>query len=109
VRSVPGSGDQVVAAAERAAEWAGDLPLVFGGDLNHSPAREPEVFDALEQRFGLTPPTARDAIDHLLLRGLDAADPPHKLPDEVRQLTSDDGVVLQLSDHSCVACTASMK
>jgi endonuclease/exonuclease/phosphatase family metal-dependent hydrolase len=109
VRSVPGSGEQVVAAAERAVEWAGELPLVFGGDLNHSPAREPQVFEELGRRFGLAPPTGSDAIDHLLLRGLDAVVPPHKLPDEVRQVRGGGGRLLQLSDHACVVSTAGMK
>jgi endonuclease/exonuclease/phosphatase family metal-dependent hydrolase len=109
VRSVPTSGEEVIAAAARAVEWAGELPLVFGGDLNHSPAREPHVFAELERRFGLAPPTPGDAIDHLLLRGLDVVEPPHKLPDSVRELTRDDGLLLQLSDHACVACMAGMK
>jgi endonuclease/exonuclease/phosphatase family metal-dependent hydrolase len=109
VRSVPGSGEQVVAAAEQAVEWAGELPLVFGGDLNHSPEREPDVFEALARRFGLAPATPGDAIDHLLLRGLEVVEPPRKLPDEVREPAFEDGRVLRLSDHSCVACTAGMK
>ena len=109
LRRVPGSGDGVVAAADRAVEWAGDLPLVFGGDLNHSPAREPEVFEQLVRRHGLAPPTPRDAIDHLLLRGLDVVEAPRQLPDSVRELPAGDGLLLRLSDHACVACTASMK
>ena len=109
VRRVPGSVQQVMAAAERAVAWAGELPLVFGGDVNHSPAREPALFDELAGRFGLAPPTAPDAIDHLLLRGLDPLDPPHRLPDSVRELPSGDGLLLRLSDHACVACAASMK
>jgi endonuclease/exonuclease/phosphatase family metal-dependent hydrolase len=108
VRSVPASGDEVVAAAAQAVAWAGELPLVFGGDLNHSPAREPRVFSELDRRFDLAPATPGDAIDHLLLRGLEVVEPPHKLPDSVRELTRDDGLLLQLSDHACVACTAGM-
>jgi endonuclease/exonuclease/phosphatase family metal-dependent hydrolase len=109
VRSIPGSGDQVVAAAERAVEWAAGLPLVFGGDLNHSPAREPEVFEQLAERFDLRPPTPGDAIDHLLARRLEVVDPPHKLPDSVRVVESGDGLPLRLSDHACVVFTAGMK
>jgi len=109
VRSVPDAGDQVVAAAERAVEWAGDLPLVFGGDLNHSPAREPRVFAQLEERFGLAPPTPGAAIDHLLMRGLEVVEPPRELPDSVREIKSDGGLSLRLSDHACVAAVASMK
>jgi endonuclease/exonuclease/phosphatase family metal-dependent hydrolase len=109
VRSVPSSGDELIAAAARAVEWADGLALVFGGDLNHSPAREPDVFGELERRFGLAPPTPGDAIDHLLLRGLDVVDAPRKLPDSVRELTRADGLLLQLSDHAYVACTAGMR
>ena len=109
VRSVPRSGEEVIAAAACAVDWAGTLPLVFGGDLNHSPARERDVFDELQRRFGLAPPTPGDAIDHLLLRGLEIAEPPRRLPDSVREPTRADGLRLQLSDHACVACTAGMK
>jgi endonuclease/exonuclease/phosphatase family metal-dependent hydrolase len=109
VHSAPGAAAQVVAAAERAVEWAGELPLVFGGDLNQSPAREPRVFEELERRFGLAPPTAPDAIDHLLLRGLELVDPPRRLPDAAREFPAGDGLVLQLSDHACVASIAGMK
>jgi endonuclease/exonuclease/phosphatase family metal-dependent hydrolase len=109
VRSVATSGDEVIAAAARAVEWAGALPLVFGGDLNHSLAREPKLFAELERRFGLAPPTPGDAIDHLLLRGLEVAESPHKLPDSAREVRRDDGLLLQLSDHACVVCTAGMK
>ena len=109
VRSVPASGDEVIAAAARAVEWAGELPLVFGGDLNHSPAREPQLFAELERRFGLAPPTPDGAIDHLLLRGLDVVERPARLPDSGRELRCDDGLLLRLSDHAYVACTAGMK
>ncbi len=60
-------GAEVLRAAGRALELAGDRPLVFGGDLNLSPARGPEVFAELAS-LGLAGPTADDAIDHLLCR-----------------------------------------
>ncbi len=109
VRSVPGSGEQVVDAAEHALDWAGGLPLVFGGDLNHSPAREPTVFDQLADRLGLAPATPGDAIDHLLMRGLEVVEAPRKLPDSARAIASGGRPPLQLSDHACVAAVASMK
>jgi endonuclease/exonuclease/phosphatase family metal-dependent hydrolase len=46
-------------AAEAADRWAGEAPLLFGGDLNQRPARDREVFDLLEQRFDLAPCRAR--------------------------------------------------
>jgi endonuclease/exonuclease/phosphatase family metal-dependent hydrolase len=109
VDSVPGAGAQVLEAARVAVAWARDLPLVFGGDLNLRPSRQPQVFDELDAAFGLAPPTARHAIDHLLVRGLELLDAPHALPDAVRQVRVGGGRVLQLSDHACVAATASMR
>jgi len=41
---------EVLTAAERATEWAGATPLVFGGDLNLRP-RETSVYETLERRF----------------------------------------------------------
>ena len=109
VDSVPGAGEQVLAAAERAIELAGELPLVFGGDLNLRVSRQPAVFEELARRFGLAPPTSHTAIDHLLVRGLDVVEAPHVLPDEARQLPAGDGRVLQLSDHPFVAAVVGMK
>ena len=49
----------VLRAAEAATEWAGDSPLLFGGDLNLRPAEDPGTFEALRERFGLTAPPTR--------------------------------------------------
>jgi endonuclease/exonuclease/phosphatase family metal-dependent hydrolase len=106
---VPLAGDQVLAAAARATEWAGDLPLVFGGDLNQRPGRQPRTFADLEARFGLAPPTAPHSLDHLLFRGLDVVEHPRELPAETREVRNRDGLLLQLSDHPCVAGSAGMK
>ena len=106
---VPGSDEQVIDAAARAVEWARELPLVFGGDLNqHLPGAAP-MFDELERRFTLAPPTPARSIDHLLLRGLAAVVAPHALEPETRELDAGDGLRLQLSDHPCVAATAGMR
>jgi endonuclease/exonuclease/phosphatase family metal-dependent hydrolase len=90
---------EVVAAAEAAVEWSAADPLVFGGDFNLRPDRQPEPFATLRRRFGLAEPTAPDAIDHVLARGLDVAEPPRRLPPEERELTEPDGRRLRLSDH----------
>jgi endonuclease/exonuclease/phosphatase family metal-dependent hydrolase len=90
VDSVRGAREQVLEAAARAVEWAGEVPLVFGGDLNLRVTRQPEVFAELERRHGLAPPTGPDAIDHLLVRGMDLLDPPRR------------GPLLDLSDHAYV-------
>jgi hypothetical protein len=57
-------------AAEAAADWAGDAPLVLGGDFNMRPETSRELFAELEHEFGLGPPTGPSSIDHLLSRGL---------------------------------------
>jgi endonuclease/exonuclease/phosphatase family metal-dependent hydrolase len=90
---------EVVAAAEAAAQWSGGDPLVFGGDLNLRPASDAEVFDLLRDRFGMREPTAPDAIDHVLARGLQIVAQPRLLAPEERELTEPDGLLLRLSDH----------
>jgi endonuclease/exonuclease/phosphatase family metal-dependent hydrolase len=96
------AGEDVLAAARGASEWAGDAPLLFGGDLNLRPAETPGVFAELAQRFDLaTPPTAPHAIDHLLARGLEVVDHPTPWPAERRE-TRQENRVLRLSDHAPV-------
>ena len=47
------AGEDVLHAARAAGEFAGDAPLIFGGDLNLRPAEDPEVFERLREDFGL--------------------------------------------------------
>jgi endonuclease/exonuclease/phosphatase family metal-dependent hydrolase len=91
----------VLRAAEAATEWAGDAPLLFGGDLNLRPTENPGAFEALRERFGLDGPTGPGAIDHLLARNLEIAEAPSALPPERRELFRD-GLRLRLSDHAPV-------
>ena len=93
--------DELRLAAERSAEWAGDAPLILGGDFNMRPERVPEIFTELERDHDLRAPTAPDSIDHILVRGLDIVEPPHAWPEESRTLTYD-GLRLRLSDHAPV-------
>ena len=89
-------------AARTAAEWAGPAPLVLGGDFNVRPRRASELFDELAGDVGLVAPTGPDAIDHLLVRGLDVVAAPAAWPDEKRELeiTRNAGKRrLRLSDH----------
>ncbi len=90
-------------AALAAVEWAGDRPLIVGGDFNVRPRRTP-LFDELAERFGLTAPTGPDSIDHLLARGLDVVDPQTPWAPEERELPYE-GLRLRLSDHAPVAAT----
>ena len=91
----------VLLAARAAAEFAGGGPLLFGGDLNLRPAEDPEVFERLDEEFGLTGTTAPRAIDHLLSRGLEVREGPTAWPAEQRELPLE-GRALRLSDHAPV-------
>jgi endonuclease/exonuclease/phosphatase family metal-dependent hydrolase len=102
VDSVAGAASQLLEAAALAVEWSGSRPLLFGGDLNLRVTRQPEVFTQLSERFGLAAPTARDAIDHLLVRGFDVLEPPRRAAPERREVDVGGGRVVQLSDHAYV-------
>lgn len=94
--------EDVLRAARAASEWAGDSPLVFGGDLNLRPAKQSHLFERLREEFGLDGfPTADDAIDHVFCRGLEVLEPPAQWPPEKRELPLD-GRALRLSDHAPV-------
>jgi len=92
--------EDVLLAARAATDWAGEAPLLFGGDLNLRPAETPGVFAELAQRFGLsTPTTGPRAIDHLLARGLEPVAPPAPWPAKRREVPQG-GRALRLSDHA---------
>jgi endonuclease/exonuclease/phosphatase family metal-dependent hydrolase len=93
--------EDALRAAEAADEWAGDSPLIFGGDLNLRPAEDPAVFEELHERFGLNAPTGPRAIDHLLARSLDPVEPPRPWAPERRELREEERA-LRLSDHAPV-------
>jgi endonuclease/exonuclease/phosphatase family metal-dependent hydrolase len=94
---------EVIRAAKAALEWSGADPLVFGGDLNLRPRSDSGTFSTLRESFALGEPTAPDAIDHLLVRGLAVKRPPRRLAPERRELTEPDGLRIRLSDHAPVA------
>jgi endonuclease/exonuclease/phosphatase family metal-dependent hydrolase len=85
---------EVELAAAVALKWSGRDPLVLGGDFNLRPRDQPEPFARLRE-LGFGDPTAPDAIDHLLARGLRTAEAARRLAPRVR-----DG--LTLSDHGPV-------
>jgi hypothetical protein len=98
-------------AAQTAVRWAGDAPLVLGGDFNLRP-RETDVFERLAREYGLGPPTAPDALDHLLARGVDVIQPPFRWPAERRELAVPCGLEtrrLRLSDHAPVEATYAVR
>jgi endonuclease/exonuclease/phosphatase family metal-dependent hydrolase len=100
---------EVEAAARRAVEWAEGDPLVFGGDLNLRPRRDPELFARLRERFDLREATDPDAIDHLLAHGLEVVERPRRLPPEAREVTEPGGLRLRLSDHAPVIATFAIR
>jgi endonuclease/exonuclease/phosphatase family metal-dependent hydrolase len=94
--------EDVIRAVKAASDWAGDAPLIFGGDLNLRPAEDPELFARLATEFGLASPiTGPRAIDHVFVRGLEVVAAPAQWPPERRELSLD-GKALRLSDHAPV-------
>ena len=92
---LPGrAANEVLLAAQAAIDWSGSDPVVFGGDFNLRPARQPEPFAELRERFGLGEPTGPRAIDHLLVRGLRVVSPPRQLEPDARNGLSDHAPVL---------------
>ncbi len=91
-------------AAERSLEWANGSPLILGGDLNVRP-RDSVIYDELAERFALRTSTAPDSLDHLLVHGLEAVEPPRPWPAERREIVRDDGLRVRLSDHAPVEAT----
>lgn len=106
--SVPSTGraaGEALRGAERAVEFAGHDPLIFGGDLNLRPEDDPRPFEELSSRFGLAPATGPKALDHLLARGLDVVSAPRRLAPGAREVIDRDGLRLRLSDHHPVIAT----
>jgi endonuclease/exonuclease/phosphatase family metal-dependent hydrolase len=96
------AAQDVVKGARAALEWAGGAPLIFGGDFNLRPGKQPRIFERLREEFGFDgPTTGPTAIDHILCRGLEVLDPPRAWPAEQRELPFE-GRALRLSDHSPV-------
>jgi Endonuclease/Exonuclease/phosphatase family len=96
----PSAGRELLHAADHAIEWAEDAPLILGGDFNIRPDQGAFVFAELRDR-GFAEPTATDAIDHILGRGLTLADPPIRWPPERREVSAN-GAGIRLSDHAPV-------
>jgi endonuclease/exonuclease/phosphatase family metal-dependent hydrolase len=93
---------EVLRVASLCTEWEPDAPLVLGGDMNLRPREHPWAFDELRERFGLAPPTAVDAVDHVLARGLEVVSAPRRLAPREREVVRADGARVRLSDHAPV-------
>jgi len=88
------SSKEVDRAARTALDWSADNPLVFGGDFNARPSEDPGLFETLRDGYGLVGPSPPHAIDHLLVRGLEIAEPPRTIEHAAGSL--------ELSDHDPV-------
>src|SRR3954451_4394348 len=98
----PSAEHELLDAAQRAIDFAGSGPLIFGGDFNVRP-RASGVFDQLEERHGLAPRTAPDRLSHLLVRSLEVIEHPAALPPEARDVTDPAADLrIRLSDHNPV-------
>ena len=99
---------EVAMAAGVAQQWAGGLPIIFGGDLNLRPAASAIVFERLQTEHGLKGPTAPEAIDHLLVGGLRTLEAPGPWAPERREVADptagrgNDALPIRLSDHAPV-------
>ncbi len=107
----PGRGParSLRAADARSRSRAGE-PLLFGGDLNLRPSRQPEAFAELERRHGLAPPTGRRR--HRPPAGArDWPWPRRRTPSRRPRASSprSAGRVLRLSDHDLVAAGFEMR
>jgi endonuclease/exonuclease/phosphatase family metal-dependent hydrolase len=98
------SAQELQRAAEAALAWSGDAPLLLGGDLNTRPAEQPWIYERLAQ-LGFSAPTAPDAIDHLLVRGMRVTAAPRQLPAERREVVAPGADRVRLSDHAVVVAT----
>jgi hypothetical protein len=94
--------EDVLLAARAADEFAAGEPLIFGGDLNLRPARDPTVFERLAAEHRLEGATGPNAIDHLFARGLARSAPTTQLEPEEREVAAGDGRAIRLSDHAPV-------
>ena len=98
------SAQELERAAAAALEWSGDDPLLLGGDFNTRPQEQPWIYEQLAQR-GFSGPTAADAIDHLLARGMGVVEPPRRLSPERREVAAPGAARVRLSDHAVVVAT----
>ena len=96
-------------AAAWAVDWAGETPLILGGDFNLRPRERPAAFASLADRFGLVGPTSPGAIDHVLARGLRVVGRPRALPPEEREVPGPGNLRIRLSDHAPVVASFGMR
>jgi len=96
------ASDEILCAAKAAVAFAGDGPIVFGGDLNLRP-RETSAFELLCEGYGIAGATTGGTkIDHILSRGLVPVEPPRAWPPDAREVPVGNRL-LRISDHAPVS------
>lgn len=93
------AAEELERGARRALEWAGDAPVILGGDFNVRPDRS-DAFDRLAA-LGFSRPEDHASIDHILARGIEVIEPPRPWPPEAREVR-EGGLAIRLSDHAPV-------
>jgi endonuclease/exonuclease/phosphatase family metal-dependent hydrolase len=99
--------EELRAAAQTATDWAEGGPLILAGDFNLRPG-ENAVFEELAERFDLRGAGEHDAIDHILVRGLEAIEGPRRWAAEEREVRTD-GRAIRLSDHAPIEARFSLQ
>jgi endonuclease/exonuclease/phosphatase family metal-dependent hydrolase len=99
--------EELRAAARAAVDWSEGGPLILGGDFNLRPG-ENDVFGELAERFDLRGAGERDAIDHVLARGLEVVRGPRRWAAEGREVRID-GRAIRLSDHAPIEARFSLQ
>ncbi len=89
-------------AVSLALKWAGDAPLLVGGDFNLRP-KSSSIFQRLSGEYGFSEPAEEASIDHLLARGATLIEQPVSWKPERRDVPDEAGdLLIRLSDHSPV-------
>ncbi len=102
------AGGDVLRAAGLVDGWAGDNPLVLGGDFNTRPGSG-ELFAELSERYGLGGATGNREIDHLLVRGAERIEAATDWPDGRRDVPdTESDLLVRLSDHAPVVSRISV-
>src|SRR4051794_40649090 len=97
----PRAAQELERAANAARAWAGERPLILGGDFNVRPREQPWIYEQLAGQ-GFSAPTGEGLIDHLLACRLAITEPAQQLPAERREVAAPGIARVRLSDHAVV-------
>ena len=100
------SAREVETAAERAVDWAGDVPAAVRRRLQPAAAREPRSVRAAARALRPAGADRPGSLDHVLGRGLEVVRRPARLD---RDIPGPEGLRIRLSDHAPVVASFGMK